>query len=95
MDTSALKEDLHKALDRLPQGMINEAEVANWINKWRPKLEAIVPDIIELLKRHVMAAMFEAGMTGGDSIKDEIEAACIEVLMSRGLGKIAQAGQTG
>ena len=83
MDIGAMKQDLTRCLAALPPGMINPRAVAEWIGKHKPNLEALIPDIIELLKPHVMAGAVES-MTGTLDT-DEIEHACIEVLLTFGM----------
>lgn len=94
MDIGAMKEDLTRCLNLLPKGMINPVAVAEWIGKWRPKLEELIPGIIETLSRHVRVGMFDAAM--GQLDTEEVERACIEVLLSFGMNiPNENPGQTG
>ncbi len=83
MDIGAMKKDLRLCLDALPKGMVNPVAVAEWLTRHRPQLEAIIPDVIEMMKPHVMAGMMEAATGLVDT--EEIERACIEVLSSYGV----------
>lgn len=83
MDIGAMKSDLTKCLAALPPGMINPRAVAEWIGKHKPNLEVIIPDVIEILKPHVMAGVMESAMGTLDA--DEVERACIEVLLTFGM----------
>ena len=94
MDIGAMKQDLSRCLGMLPKGMINPIAIAEWIGKHRDGLQALIPDIIETLKPHVMAGVMEA--TCGALDTDEIEQACIEVLLSYGVSVPNEnPGQTG
>jgi hypothetical protein len=90
MDIGAMKADLKKALDSLPKGMINPRAVAVWLNGNRKQLETIVPDIIELMKPHLMAGVMEASM--GVLDQNEIEEACVSVLLTYGVAVNADGG---
>jgi hypothetical protein len=83
MDIGALKQDLRRSLDLLPKEMVNPVAVGKWLQQHRAKLELIIPSILEAMKPHVMAGMMEAATGMADM--DEIERACIEVLLSYGV----------
>lgn len=91
MDIGAMKRDLTICLAALPPGMVNPPAIAKWIQQHRPALEKMIPDVIELLKPHVMAGMMEAATGMVDT--DEIEQACIETLLAYGV-HVENTGQT-
>ena len=89
-----MKHDLAYCLSKLPNGMVNPPAIAEWIGKHRDKLQDMIPDVIEILKPHVMAGMMEAATGMLDT--EELERACIEVLLSFGVGVPDEtSGQTG
>lgn len=83
MDIGAMKKDLRAALDALPKGMVNPTAVAVWLQKNRASLETVIPEILERMKPHVMAGMFESATGALDT--EELEAACVETLLSFGV----------
>jgi hypothetical protein len=94
MDIGAMKTDLARCLAMLPPGMVNPPAIAEWIGKHREKLQDMIPDVIEILKPHVMAGVMEA--TCGALDTDEVERACIETLLSFGVSiPNENPGQTG
>jgi len=88
MDIGAMKQDLRLCLDSLPKGMVNPQAVAVWLNAHRKDLETVIPAILDRMKPHVMAGMMEAATGMADM--DEVERACIEVLLSYGV-EVAEA----
>jgi hypothetical protein len=85
-DFNALKNDVVKALGHLPKTVVDvlltTAETV--IHKERDALEAAFPKILELLKPHASAVMFE--MATGVLDKDELENALMDAIKAAGNG---------
>lgn len=79
MDYGALKKDIHKALSLLPPGLVDIKAVAERILQFKPQLDGVVPQMVEMLKPHLMAGMMEAGM--GYLDKDELEREVLQAVV--------------
>jgi hypothetical protein len=87
MDLDALKADAKKALSALPPEVVNVLMfVAHKVlDEHRANLEKAFPTVLEILKPHAQAAMFEVatGIIDGKGLEDTLTAALSEVVSER------------